>query len=170
MTWKNTGYHMVCCCCLVAKLCFSCDPMTCSRPGFFVHGIPQARILEWGAISSSRESSQPRDWTCISRIGRRILYHWSTWEAPPTWLHVYKFFPPVFCPTAPSHCLWLHESIGLNLHRESSVTGILVGTSTDGMTPGFSQTASSLRPRAQPCLISPFLSTLLEDCNEWTIN
>ena len=36
-----------------------CDPMDCSPPGFSVHGIPQARILEWVAISFSRGSSHP---------------------------------------------------------------------------------------------------------------
>ena len=53
-------------------------------PGSSVHGISQARILEWVAISSSRESSWPRDGTqvsCISWIGRWILYHCTTWEA-----------------------------------------------------------------------------------------
>ena len=39
----------------------SCDPVDCSLPGFSVHGILQARILEWVAIFSSRGSSQPRD-------------------------------------------------------------------------------------------------------------
>ena len=43
--------------------------------------IFQARILEWAAISYSRRSSWPRDRTCISCIGRQILYHWATWEA-----------------------------------------------------------------------------------------
>ena len=43
-------------------------------PGSSVHGISQARILEWVVISSG-ESSQPRDPTCISCIGRWILYH-----------------------------------------------------------------------------------------------
>ena len=43
-----------------------CNPMDCSSPGSSVHGILQARILEWVAISSSRGSSQPKDWTCIS--------------------------------------------------------------------------------------------------------
>ena len=38
-----------------------CDPMDCSPPGFSVHGIFQARILEWPAIPFSRGSSQPRD-------------------------------------------------------------------------------------------------------------
>ena len=38
-----------------------CDPMDCSLPGFSVHGIFQARVLEWVAIAFSRRSSQPRD-------------------------------------------------------------------------------------------------------------
>ena len=45
-----------------------CDPMDCSLPGSSVHGILQTRILEWGAISSSRGSSQPRDWTWVSWV------------------------------------------------------------------------------------------------------
>ena len=60
-----------------------CDPMDCRLPGSSVHGILQARTLEWVAISSSRGSSQPRDWThvsCISCIGRWILYHFTTCE------------------------------------------------------------------------------------------
>ena len=55
-----------------------CDPMNCSPPGSSVRGISQARILEWIAISSSRRSSQPRDWTCVSNvscIGRQVLHH-----------------------------------------------------------------------------------------------
>ena len=58
------------------------DPMDCSPPGSSVQGIHQARILEWVAISSSRGSSWPRDRTFISCLGRQILYHWATWEAP----------------------------------------------------------------------------------------
>ena len=55
-----------------------CNPMDCSPPGPSVHGILQARILEWVAMPSSRGSSQPRDQTrasYISCIARRILYH-----------------------------------------------------------------------------------------------
>ena len=53
--------------CMRAKSCLSlCDPMDCSLPGSFVHGILQARILEWVAMPSSRGSSWPRGWTCIS--------------------------------------------------------------------------------------------------------
>ena len=54
----------------------------CSPLGSSVHGISQARILEWVAISFSRGSSQSRDRTCISCIDRQILYSWATWEAP----------------------------------------------------------------------------------------
>ena len=60
-----------------------CDPMDCSPPGSSVHGIFQARILEWGAISSSRGSSRHRDWIRISCIGSWVLYHRAAKEAPP---------------------------------------------------------------------------------------
>ena len=63
-------------------MCDSWDPMVCSLPGSSVHGISQARILEWVAMPSSRGSSQPRDQTHVSCIGRQILYHCATWEAP----------------------------------------------------------------------------------------
>ena len=56
--------------------------MDCSSPGSSVYGILQARVLEWVAISFSRGSSRPRDQTCISCVGRRILYHWATREDP----------------------------------------------------------------------------------------
>ena len=58
-----------------------CDPMDCSLPGSSDRGIFQARILEWIAVSFCRGSSQPRDQTCISCIGRQILYHRATGEA-----------------------------------------------------------------------------------------
>ena len=65
-----------------------CDPTDCSLPGSSVHGVLQARILEWVAISISRESSWPRDRiriSCISCIGRQILYHWATLLDLNTW-------------------------------------------------------------------------------------
>ena len=64
-----------------AKPCQSCptlcSPVHCSPPGFSVHGILQARILEWVAMPSSRGSSRPRDQiqvSCVSCIGRWVLY------------------------------------------------------------------------------------------------
>ena len=63
---------------LITQLCPTlCNPMDCILPGSSLHGILQARILEWVSISFSRGPSQPRDWTCISCIGRQILCHWS---------------------------------------------------------------------------------------------
>ena len=69
--------------CVGAKVLRSCltlrDPMDRSPPSSSVHGILQARIPEWVAISFSRGSSLPRDRTHISYIsciGRRVLYHW----------------------------------------------------------------------------------------------
>ena len=58
--------------------------MDCSLPGTSVHGILQARLLEWVAISDLGGSSQPRDQTHVSSVscmGKWILYHCATWEA-----------------------------------------------------------------------------------------
>ena len=75
-----------CCCCLVAQLCLTlCNPMDCCPPGSSLHGISQARILEWVAISFSRGSSQPRNQTPISCIGGQILHHGATRYAPQSW-------------------------------------------------------------------------------------
>ena len=55
--------------------------MDCSLPGFSVHGIFQARVLQWVAISFSRGSSRPRDWTLGSSIADRRFTIWATREA-----------------------------------------------------------------------------------------
>ena len=55
-----------------------------SPPCSSVHGIFQARILEWVAVSFSRASSRPRERiriSCSSCVGRWVLHHWVTWEA-----------------------------------------------------------------------------------------
>ena len=68
--------------CSVTQLCPTlCNPRDCSPPGFSVHGIILARILEWVAISSSRWFSQLRDQTCIScdscvEMDSLPLSHW----------------------------------------------------------------------------------------------
>ena len=56
-------------------------PMDCSLPGSTFHGILQARVLEWVAISFSRGSSRPRDRTLISCIPGRRFNLWATREA-----------------------------------------------------------------------------------------
>ena len=55
--------------------------MDCSLPGFSIHGIFQARVLEWVAISFSRGSSQPRNQTWVSCIAGRHFTLWATREA-----------------------------------------------------------------------------------------
>ena len=76
------GNVCVCVCVLVAQLCPTlCNPMDCSLPGSSVHGIPQARIPEWVAISYSRGSSPPRDQTWVSYIAGRFFTIWVTREA-----------------------------------------------------------------------------------------
>ena len=72
---------------------FSCvqlfaDPWTVAHQAPLVHGICQARILEWVAISFSRGSSRPRDWirlSSVSCIGRQILYHEHYLGSPFLW-------------------------------------------------------------------------------------
>ena len=76
--WKYTFSHnafrslyttKLCMCAKSLQLCLTlCDPMDCSQPGFFVHGILQERILEWVSVSSSRESSWPRDQKWVSAL------------------------------------------------------------------------------------------------------
>ena len=78
----SASLHM----CSVAQSCPTlCDSMDCSLPGSTVHRISQARTLDWVAISFSRGSSRPRNWTCISCIGRLILY---------PLCHLGRCFPP----------------------------------------------------------------------------
>ena len=91
------------------------DPMNCSPPGSSAHGIFQARILEWVAISFFRGSSRSRNRTHISCIGRQILYHWATKEAL---LHVYLYIKyrnvsKWFCDMEkiPSSCLCLVSKV-----------------------------------------------------------
>ena len=68
--------------CLVIQSCPTlCDPMDCSLPGSSVHGVLQARILEWVAMPSSRGSSQPKDWTQVSCIKGRFFIIWATRES-----------------------------------------------------------------------------------------
>ena len=58
-----------------------CYPVDCSLPGSSVHGILQVRVLEWVAISFSRGSSRPRNWTQVSGIAGRCFTIWATSEA-----------------------------------------------------------------------------------------
>ena len=66
---------------LVIQSCLTlCNPTDFSRPGSSVHGILQARVLEWVAIPFSRGSFQPRDWTWVPCIAGGFLNVWTTRE------------------------------------------------------------------------------------------
>ena len=70
-------------CVLVTQACLTlCDSMDCSPPGSSIHGILQARILEWVAIPFSRGSSPPRDWTLVSSTAGGFFNLWATRETP----------------------------------------------------------------------------------------
>ena len=82
--------------CLVAQSCPTlCDPMDHSPPGSSVHGILQARILEWDAIPSSRGSSWPRDQTWVSCTAGGFCF-WATREAQEYKLLKFLFLQNLF--------------------------------------------------------------------------
>ena len=82
-----------------------CDLMDCSLPGSSVHGISQSRILEWVALSASRESSSPKGQTHISCIGRQILYHWAVGKA--------QVFSYTVCLFEGDKSAWVMEKAGV---------------------------------------------------------
>ena len=88
--------HCVCVCvcvCEVPQSCPTlCHPMDCSLPGFSVHRILQARILEWVAISFSRASSRPRDRTQVFCTAGRVFTAWATRVGP----NIVDSFYPIF--------------------------------------------------------------------------
>ena len=89
LMWLESLDSDVCVCVCFQSCLTLCDPMDCSPPGSSVHGISQAGTLEWFAISSFRGSSQLRDWTWVSCIGRWILCCWTTGEALDSNKHLY---------------------------------------------------------------------------------
>ena len=89
------------------------EPTDCSPPRSSVHGISQARILEWVAISSFRGSSWLRDWiyvSSVSYIGRGILYPCATWEAL---FYPYSYFRRKLFQNVPSNEECFYETAEL---------------------------------------------------------
>ena len=74
-------------------------------PGFSIHEVFQARVLEWAAISFSRGSSQPRDWTQVSCIADRCFTAWTAREA--SIICIFKYFFNCEPLLSQSHFLWL---------------------------------------------------------------
>ena len=87
--WKVSEFSPCCYCCLIAKSCLThCSHMNCK--GSSVHGISQARILEWVVVSFFRGYSWPKDWNHISCLAGRFF----TTEPPgkPSVLRLTHFF------------------------------------------------------------------------------
>ena len=83
----------------VSQLCPTlCNPMDYSLPGSSAHGISQARVLQWVAISFSRGSSQPRDWTLVSHIVGRRFTASTTREVLIMLRHIY-IYPQIYIST-----------------------------------------------------------------------
>ena len=93
------------------------DPLDCSPPGSSIHGISQARILEWVAISSSRESPRPRDWTpspVVPAWAGGSFTTSATWEGPQRSL--LKDNDPL-CPCAYYPCVSPGDTTVLSITR-----------------------------------------------------
>ena len=113
--------------CLHAKLLQSCltlcGLMDCSPPGSSVHGILQARILKWVAMSSSRGSSWLRDQIWVSCIARGFFHRWATL----CWIPKSHLFPWP-CPWTldshlSKHSISLHH-FHLKFHINSNINCI----------------------------------------------
>ena len=80
---ENVICYRIMCVCAQVLSCVQlfATPWTAAHQALLSMGIPQARILEWVAISSSRGSSRPRDQNHVSCIDRRILNHCTPREA-----------------------------------------------------------------------------------------
>ena len=67
------------------KIKFKLKTLLCNPMDYTVHGILQARILEWVAFPFYRRSSQPRDQTQVSHIAGRFFTSWATRETQEYW-------------------------------------------------------------------------------------
>ena len=105
---------------IVAQSCpILCKPMVCSLPGSSVHGIFQARLLEWVAISFSRGTSRLRDRSLVSRICRQTLYRLSHKGSPQEYRSGLHFLLQGIFLTQGSNLHFLHwqvDSLPLSHH------------------------------------------------------
>ena len=147
------------CVCSVTSLC---SPVDCSRPGTSVHGILHTGVLECLAISFPRGSSWPRNWThvsCISCIGRRVLYHCTTW--------------PVFLespcasesPACLVFCSWKHSShsmhflwLAFQVFKEEVLNSTTDGRKWPKVTPVVSGGLGAQLLLGKPCVFIPTFS------------
>ena len=102
---------------LVTQSCLTlCKPMHCGPPSSSVHGILQARMLEWIAMRSSRGSSQPRNQTQVSHIAGRFFTAWATREV--------QLLPKSPSPSVLPIFLWGRESQSSFFHFPDETTSV----------------------------------------------
>ena len=113
--------------CLIAQSCPTlCDHMDCGPPNSSVHGILQARILEWVAKPSSRGLSQPRAQTQVSCIAGRIFTVWATREAHSVSLLIFSLDDLSFMEPISA---WIVPLVSLIFLKRSLVFPILLVSS-----------------------------------------
>ena len=106
---------------LVAQSCLTlCNPIDCRLLGCSVHGILQARILEWVAIFSCRGSSTPRDWTQVSHIASRFFTSWATGKPKNTGVGSLSLLHRIFLTQEWNRDLLHHRRILYQLSYEGS--------------------------------------------------
>ena len=121
--FKQLNIELMCVCVCVCSHSVVSNPlrtMDCNLPGSSVHEIFQARILEWVAIFSSRGSSWPRDpacISCISCIGRRILYQLCHLESPGVTIQPSNSTPQHITKRIENKCL--PQNLCMNVHSST---------------------------------------------------
>ena len=96
-----------------------CNPMDCSLPDSSIHEIFQARVLEWVAISFSRRSYQPRDWTWVSHIAGRCFTLWTTRKAWPS-NSTFRFIPKII------ETICSHENLYMDAHSSQKAIQMFI--------------------------------------------
>ena len=92
-------YFIFCVFCVSDSACLIlCDTINCSLPHSSIHGVLQARILEWIAMPFSRGSSWPRDQTQVSCIADRFFTTWAQGKPVPIWTAFLPFEVPNYYP------------------------------------------------------------------------
>ena len=108
---------------LATRSCLTCDPMDCSLPSCCVHGILQARLLEWVATPFSRGSSRPREQTQISCVVGRFFTIWATREPKNTGVGSLSLLQRIFPTQESNHGLSHCRQILFQLSHQGSRKG-----------------------------------------------
>ena len=122
-----------------------CDPMDGSPPGSSVHGILQARILEWVAISFSKGSSQPRDWICLSLSSPALVGRFFTTSAP--WEGLFRHC--CLCCAESLSPVWLFSTLWTIAYKAPLSMGILQARILEWVAMPSSRGSSQPRNRTQ---------------------